>query len=96
MVSRVDELDLGEHLSARGAPLADPADDRLGRLLSSDAQLLQRLELAEVEVARGEMPEEVADRADPKPLEELHGLAADAGQGLDLQVEAARAIPPRR
>ena len=96
MIRGIDQLDLGQQLAARGAPLADPADDRLGGLLLPHPELLERLDLGEVEMAGRKVPEEIADGADAEPLEEPDRLVPDARQRPDLQVEAGRATPRRR
>ena len=96
MIRGIDQLDLGQELAARGAPLADPADDRLGGLLLPHPELLERLDLGEVEMAGRKVPEEIADGADAEPLEEPDRLVPDARQRPDLQVEAGRATPRRR
>src|SRR5438067_13060113 len=75
-VRRVEQLDLGHHLAARGPALADRADDRLGGLLALGDEMADRSDVREVEVARRQMPEELADGPDPQALQELGHLPA--------------------
>jgi len=95
-VGGIEELDLGEHLPARGAPLADRADDGLGGLLALGDEMSHRPDVGVVEVAGRQVPQEVADRPDAQPFQKLGRPVADTRQRLDLQVEARRAIPQRR
>ena len=75
----------------------EPTLTMLGKLAKAlRDEMADRPNVGVVEVTRREMPEEIADRSDPEPFEELRRLAADAGQRLDLEVEARRVIPQRR
>src|SRR6266540_7379468 len=92
----VQQLHFGHELAARGAALADPAEDRLDGLLLLRAHALERRELREVDVRSRQMPQEIANGADLDPVKQLRRVVSDPGKRCHRKLERASRSANRR
>src|SRR5207253_7680550 len=70
----LEQLGLREQLAASGTALRDLTEDRDGALFLLRDESAERAEPGEILVPRRKVPEQVADRPDAEPLEQLRRL----------------------
>ena len=85
----LEELRLRQELPARGPPLGHASDHRDRGLLLARDERVEWPVLREIVVPRRQVPEQVANRPDLEPLEELLRLKPDARQASHVEVERA-------
>ena len=85
----LEQLGLREQLAPSGTALRDLTEDRDGALFLLRDESAERAEPGEILVPRRKVPEQVADRPDAEPLEQLRRFGADPGEPDGGQVERA-------